>query len=380
MSRRGGLGVRHAASARIAQSSAYRLIGVPAGSSVAETDKYRRWHLYYRVGTIMRVSSTSVTVQWEDEPEFSHYTAEEARYRVDTNWWRITPPTSRSPLDALTSGPKSESIMPSPPIEGSPTREEIMTQPLTAADVDKMKLPELRIAAEAHFEKSEVKGLKKAQLVELLKSNLEKFAPVDDEVDDEIDDEVEDTDDELDEDELDDEEDDTPEPNSDDEEDEELDEVPAPKAKGKATAAKADKPSTPPAEPSGETYTAKQVATRIGTDAKTLRKFFRSPASTIEPCGQGGRYEFAKEDLPTIKAEFTKWNTAKPTRTPAAKGPKASKREVAASTGIVEVEEDLELDDDEELDDEEPTTEALADLELEGDDEDDELDDDELDD
>lgn len=56
-----------------------------------------------------------------------------------------------------------------------------------------------------------------------------------------------------------------------------------------------------------ETYTAKQVATRCGTDAKTMRKFFRSNASTVEAVGQGGRYEFAAADLPQIKREFDSW-------------------------------------------------------------------------
>lgn len=56
-----------------------------------------------------------------------------------------------------------------------------------------------------------------------------------------------------------------------------------------------------------ETYTAKQVATRCGTDSKTMRKFFRSSASTVEAVGQGGRYEFASSDLPKIKREFDAW-------------------------------------------------------------------------
>lgn len=56
-----------------------------------------------------------------------------------------------------------------------------------------------------------------------------------------------------------------------------------------------------------EIYTAKQVATRLGTDAKTLRKFFRSNHSTVEPVGQGGRYEFDAADMPQIKKEFVSW-------------------------------------------------------------------------
>lgn len=56
-----------------------------------------------------------------------------------------------------------------------------------------------------------------------------------------------------------------------------------------------------------DTYTAKQIAMRCGTDAKTMRKFFRSSHSTVEPVGQGGRYEFAATDLPLIRKEFDTW-------------------------------------------------------------------------
>lgn len=56
-----------------------------------------------------------------------------------------------------------------------------------------------------------------------------------------------------------------------------------------------------------DTYTAKQVAARCGTDSKTMRKFFRSSHSTVEPVGQGGRYEFDAKDFPKIKKEFDTW-------------------------------------------------------------------------
>jgi len=65
-----------------------------------------------------------------------------------------------------------------------------------------------------------------------------------------------------------------------------------------------------------ETYTAKQVAYRCGTDAKTMRKFFRSKASTVEPVGQGGRYEFQATDMPKIKAEFDAWRKKADSRAP----------------------------------------------------------------
>lgn len=66
-----------------------------------------------------------------------------------------------------------------------------------------------------------------------------------------------------------------------------------------------------------ETYTAKQVATRCGTDSKTMRKFFRSNHSTVEPVGQGGRYEFDSRDFPKIKREFDAWQKKAKERTTA---------------------------------------------------------------
>lgn len=105
------------------------------------------------------------------------------------------------------------------------------------------------------------------------------------------------------------------------------------------------------------TLSAKNIARRLGTDAKTLRKFFRSAASTVEPVGQGGRYEFAPEDLPQIVKEFKSWETNKtaaPTKkapTPVAlKGPKPK------AAPVVE-----EIDEDEG----EPTDEDLAELDEE---------------
>lgn len=60
-----------------------------------------------------------------------------------------------------------------------------------------------------------------------------------------------------------------------------------------------------------KTYSAKQVATRIGTDAKQLRKFFRDPNSGYSAVGQGGRYEFPESQLQEIKQAFDAWNSTK---------------------------------------------------------------------
>lgn len=75
-----------------------------------------------------------------------------------------------------------------------------------------------------------------------------------------------------------------------------------------------------------KTYSAKQVASRIGTDAKQLRKFLRDPNSGYKPVGQGGRYDFPEADLPAIKTAFDAWDATKirRNRTSAEKKPTAT--------------------------------------------------------
>lgn len=182
--------------------------------------------------------------------------------------------------------------------------------------------------------------LNKADLIEAILAQNED----DDELDDEIDDEVDDEDD----DESDDEEDDEL-PEDDDEEDDIEEEKPQAK-KSKAKSEKAA---------SSNTLAAKQVAQLLSTDAKTLRQFFRSEASTIEPVGSGGRYEFNESDLPQITEEFNKWQANKSGRgRPAAggkgKGKKAVTEEIETLEEVEEIEELDDIDEDDlELDDEE---------------------------
>jgi hypothetical protein len=64
------------------------------------------------------------------------------------------------------------------------------------------------------------------------------------------------------------------------------------------------------------TLSAKQVASRIGTDAKTFRKYLRSPKSPFEPVGQGGRYDFEQGDLDELGSLFWKWAGKRHTRQP----------------------------------------------------------------
>lgn len=232
----------------------------------------------------------------------------------------------------------------------------------TAASLKKQTVADLReLAEELGLDTEELK--RKQELIDaILESQVEEEDDIEEEDDLELDDDEEDDDLELDDEESDEEEDDDLELEEDEEDDEEEDleeEAPAPK---KAT------PKKKRPEPTGDTYTAKQVATRIGTDAKTLRKFFRSPASTIEAVGQGGRYEFDKADLPTIEKEFAEWSAQQKTRAPRKAAAKATKPAIE----VDEVEEDEALEFDE--GDFEPEEEEEDDLELDLDEDDEEED------
>lgn len=80
--------------------------------------------------------------------------------------------------------------------------------------------------------------------------------------------------------------------------------------------------------------TAKQAATKLGTDARTLRKFLRKKSGTI---GQGQRWAINEDDMPSLKAEFDAWGKggkttpAKPTTAtkPAAKPAAKAKKSTA---------------------------------------------------
>lgn len=118
-----------------------------------------------------------------------------------------------------------------------------------------------------------------------------------------------------------------------------------------------------------DTYTAKQIAARCGTDSKTMRKFFRSAHSTVEPVGQGGRYEFDAADLPKIKREFATWRKKAKARTSVPKPADSTPEEVVQA----EVDEFNAKINSKEMsdilaeagvdDEEEPTEEELAELE-----------------
>lgn len=152
----------------------------------------------------------------------------------------------------------------------------------------------------------------------------------------EADDEVEESDDEEEDDEL--------------PEEDEVDEAPPAKAKPKQTKYTEGGKN----EAGAKLLGAKEVAVEVGTDAKSLRQFFRSGKSSFEAVGAGGRYEFAATDVPKIKEEFTAWKAGKPGRGRGASEGGTSRRRGGKGTKEVEVIEEVEeieeLEDLEDLD------------------------------
>lgn len=53
--------------------------------------------------------------------------------------------------------------------------------------------------------------------------------------------------------------------------------------------------------------TTTQVADEFGTDARTLRKFLRSPQGTDSKVGKGARWSIEKKDLRSLRKRFETW-------------------------------------------------------------------------
>lgn len=58
------------------------------------------------------------------------------------------------------------------------------------------------------------------------------------------------------------------------------------------------------------TYTSKELAERLHTEPKRLRRFFRSPDSPVQPVGKGKRYRIEAQQYRTLKKSFNAWSTA----------------------------------------------------------------------
>lgn len=92
----------------------------------------------------------------------------------------------------------------------------------------------------------------------------------------------------------------------------------------------------------GDLLSAKEAATRIGTDARTLRKFLRKKNGLV---GQGNRWAIDVEDLDALKTEFNAW--AKGNK--AASDEKKAKAKVTAPPADDDAFEEIDDDDLEEL-------------------------------
>lgn len=111
-------------------------------------------------------------------------------------------------------------------------------------------------------------------------------------------------------------------------------------------------------------FSAKDLATECGTDAKSVRKFlrefYRSNERADDLPGQGGRYTFTKKEINSLVKAYKEWATGKAAKKAAsAEKPARSKKEQEIEDLTDEEVEDFDVD-------EEPSAEDLQeDLEIE---------------
>lgn len=71
--------------------------------------------------------------------------------------------------------------------------------------------------------------------------------------------------------------------------------------------------------------TAKEVAARLETDPRTLRKFLRSPQGLDAKVGKGQRWSIEAKQVRSLKARFEKWDADR-------RAPEATEEEVTEVT------------------------------------------------
>lgn len=73
----------------------------------------------------------------------------------------------------------------------------------------------------------------------------------------------------------------------------------------------------------------REMADKLGTDPKRLRRFLRADP-TYRNAGQGGRYEFAERDVATLRKRFDVWleKTIKAAAEKTAAAPRRSRGEI----------------------------------------------------
>lgn len=66
------------------------------------------------------------------------------------------------------------------------------------------------------------------------------------------------------------------------------------------------------------TINVQELATELGTDPRTARKFLRNVTPADDQPGKGGRWAIEKKDLRSLKSKFTKFQEAQAARAEAA--------------------------------------------------------------
>lgn len=107
------------------------------------------------------------------------------------------------------------------------------------------------------------------------------------------------------------------------------------------------------------TYTTAEVAEKLETTPRTLRKFLRADAkernTTDSLPGKGSRYALAGKEIAPLKKRFTKWQAAEAV----ARKERAEKAAAEAEAAVENDSEEPAEDAEEEV---EPSTDELAEI------------------
>lgn len=84
------------------KASRYGLTGVRSGSRIAwAKDRYGRWELGFREGTIVNRVGARVGIRWDGAEEVEVFDEGDVRFAVDLGRARITAPEAKDPLNPV---------------------------------------------------------------------------------------------------------------------------------------------------------------------------------------------------------------------------------------------------------------------------------------
>lgn len=94
-----------------------------------------------------------------------------------------------------------------------------------------------------------------------------------------------------------------------------------------------------------KTLTPAELAQELGTDAKTCRKFLRSPEGLDRKVGKGHRWAIEAKSVRSLKSRFAKWEADRQEAIAAARAARAEAARNAADAAETDQDEVEDIDE-----------------------------------